>query len=190
MRGFLVAVFAMYGLLTFQFRSYMQPLIILMIIPFGVIGAIWGHVVMGLTVTIFSVFGIVALTGVVVNDSIVLVDFVNQRIKQGITLRTALLEAGRRRLRPILLTSLTTVAGLTPILMERSFQAQFLIPMAASLAFGLLASTVLVLFVVPTFYHVYAAGFFPRAAPVASGEHAPRPLVRPRLASKTMHVTS
>ena len=190
MRGFLVAVFAMYGLLTFQFRSYMQPLIILMIIPFGVIGAIWGHVVMGLTVTIFSVFGIVALTGVVVNDSIVLVDFVNQRIEQGIALRTALLEAGRRRLRPILLTSLTTVAGLTPILMERSFQAQFLIPMAASLAFGLLASTFLVLFVVPTFYHVYAAGFFPRAAPVAFGKHAPRPLVRPRLASKTMHVTS
>ena len=189
MRGFLVALFAMYGLLTFQFRSYIQPLIVLMIIPFGVIGAFWGHVVMGLTITIFSVFGIVALTGVVVNDSIVLIDFVNQRIEQGIALRTALLEAGRRRLRPILLTSLTTVAGLTPLLLERSFQAQFLIPMAASLAFGLLASTVLVLFVVPTIYHVYTAGFFPGVTSLPSVESASESLVRPRLAGKAMQVT-
>ncbi len=190
MRGFLVALFAMYGLLTFQFRSYIQPLIVLMIIPFGVIGAFWGHVVMGLTITIFSVFGIVALTGVVVNDSIVLIDFVNQRIEQGIALRSALLEAGRRRLRPILLTSLTTVAGLTPLLLERSFQAQFLIPMAASLAFGLLASTVLVLFVVPTIYHVYAAGFFPGVTSQPAGEHTSESLVRPRLAVKAIQVTS
>ncbi len=153
--GFLLAIFGMYCLLTLEFRSYFQPFLILTIIPFGFMGAIWGHALMGLPLTIFSMFGLVSLTGVVVNDSIVMVDFINQRLQAGTPLRTALLEAGRRRFRPVLLTSMTTVAGLAPMLVETSFQAQVLVPMAASLAFGLMASTVLVLITVPALYSVY-----------------------------------
>ena len=150
-----VALFVMYALLTFQFKSYVQPLIIMCIIPFGVVGAIFGHFVMTLPITLFSFFGLVALTGVVVNDSIVLIDFINARVRNGLDITEALLDAGRRRFRPVLLTSATTIAGLFPILLETSFQAQYLIPMAASLAFGLMLATVLVLVLVPTFYGIY-----------------------------------
>jgi multidrug efflux pump subunit AcrB len=153
--GFLVAILAMFVLLTAEFRSYIQPLIILAIIPFGIVGAIWGHFFMGLPLTIFTMFGLVALTGVVVNDSIVLIDFINLRIDAGLPLNEALMDAGRRRFRPVLLTSVTTIAGLTPMLTETSFQAQFLIPLAATLVFGLLVSTCLVLVLVPTYYAVY-----------------------------------
>ncbi len=153
--GFVVAIIAMFVLLTAEFRSYIQPLIILAIIPFGVVGAIWGHFFMGLQLTIFTLFGLVALTGVVVNDSIVLVDFINLRVNQGLPLYTALVDAGCRRFRPVLLTSVTTIAGLTPMLTETSFQAQFLIPLAATLVFGLLVATGLVLILVPTWYAVY-----------------------------------
>lgn len=150
-----VALVVMYALLTFQFKSYVQPLIILMIIPFGVIGAIIGHLVQGLALTLFSFFGLVALTGVVVNDSIVLIDFINARVRAGVPPKEAVIEAGRRRFRPVLLTSATTVAGLVPILMEESLQAQILIPMATSLAYGLLLATILVLVLVPTLYRIY-----------------------------------
>ena len=150
-----IALVVMFSLLTFQFKSYLQPLIILMIIPFGVIGAILGHVALGLPLTLFSFFGLVALTGVVVNDSIVLIDFINARVNDGMPAEQAVIEAGRRRFRPVLLTSATTVAGLVPILMETSLQAQILIPMATSLAFGLLLATVLVLVLVPTLYRIY-----------------------------------
>ena len=153
--GFLLAIFGMYCLLTLEFRSYFQPFLILSIIPFGFMGAIWGHAVMGLPLTIFSMFGLVSLTGVVVNDSIVMVDFINRRLEAGTPLATSLLEAGRRRFRPVLLTSMTTVAGLAPMLLERSFQAQVLVPMAATLAFGLMGSTFLVLLTVPTLYSLY-----------------------------------
>jgi len=150
-----LALLAMYVLLVVEFRSYFQPLIILAIVPYGVIGAIWGHGIMGIEVTLFSFFGLVALTGVVVNDSIVLVDFINARVRSGIDQKQALLEAGRRRLRPVFLTSVTTIGGLSPMLMERSFQAQFLVPMATSIAFGLMLSTFLVLFQVPVFFQLY-----------------------------------
>ncbi|MEE2640006.1 MAG: efflux RND transporter permease subunit [Planctomycetota bacterium] len=153
--GVIVAFLAMFVLLTIEFRTYMQPLIILGIIPFGVIGAIIGHYLLGLELTLFSFFGLVALTGVIVNDSIVLVDFINTRYRSRMPLRQALLEAGRRRFRPVVLTSMTTIAGLSPILIERSFQAQVLIPMAASLCFGLLVATSLILILVPVFYDVY-----------------------------------
>jgi hydrophobic/amphiphilic exporter-1 (mainly G- bacteria), HAE1 family len=169
--GFLLAVFAMYCLLTLEFRSYFQPFIILLIIPFGFMGAIWGHALLGLPLTMLSMFGLVALTGVVVNDSIVLVDFINHRVRAGTPIRTALLEAGRRRLRPVLLTSITTVAGLTPLLLETSFQAQVLIPMAASLCFGLMASTGLVLLVVPTLYLVYVQLFAPKTYDIHVDEY-------------------
>ncbi|MCA9133252.1 MAG: efflux RND transporter permease subunit, partial [Planctomycetales bacterium] len=150
-----LALLAMYILLVIEFRSYFQPLLIMAIIPFGIIGAVWGHAVMGLEVTLFSFFGLVALTGVVVNDSIVLVDFINHRVRAGMDEQQALLEAGRRRLRPVFLTSLTTIGGLVPMLLERSFQAQFLVPMATSIAFGLMLSTLLVLFQVPVFFQLY-----------------------------------
>lgn len=154
--GSALALLAMYVLLVLEFRSYLQPLLILAIIPFGVIGAVWGHGIMGLPMTLFSFFGIVALTGVVVNDSIVLLDFINTSIRAGVPLNQALGEAGRRRLRPVFLTSVTTIGGLAPMLMERSFQAQFLVPMATSLAFGLSLSTFVVLFQMPIFYKLYA----------------------------------
>ncbi len=150
-----LALLAMYILLVVEFRSYFQPLLIMAIIPFGIIGAVWGHAIMGLEVTLFSFFGLVALTGVVVNDSIVLVDFINHRVRDGMEQKQALVEAGRRRLRPVFLTSLTTIGGLFPMLLEKSFQAQFLIPMATSIAFGLMLSTVLVLFQVPVFFQLY-----------------------------------
>ncbi len=155
MFGFVIAILAMYMLLTLEFSSYMQPLIILAIVPFGFIGAALGHVVMGLEFTMLSMFGMIALTGVVVNDSIVLVDFINHRVEDGRPLAEALLEAGQRRFRPVVLTSITTVAGLTPMLLETSFQGQVLIPMATSLAFGLLVATALILILVPTFYSIY-----------------------------------
>ena len=155
-KGVAIAILAMFVLLTLQFRTYMQPLIILAILPFGVIGAIVGHYIMGVELTLFSFFGLVALTGVIVNDSIVLVDFINSRYRAGMSLHEALVEAGRRRFRPVLLTSMTTIAGLFPILMERSFQAQVLVPMATSLCFGLLVATSLILILVPVFYDIYA----------------------------------
>jgi multidrug efflux pump subunit AcrB len=155
-KGFAVALMCMYVLLTLQFRSYLQPLIILAIIPFGWLGAIIGHAIMQIDLTLFSFFGLIALTGVVVNDSIVLVDFINREIRRGVSLHEALLNAGRRRFRPIMLTSFTTVAGLFPMLMETSLQAQVLIPMAASLIFGLITGTLLILILVPIFYRKYA----------------------------------
>ena len=154
-QGFAVAVVGMYVLLVLQFRSYVQPLLILIIVPFGMIGAVWGHALLGLPLTLFSMFGLVALAGVVVNDSIVLIDFINSRIRAGVAPWDALVESGARRFRPILLTSMTTIAGLLPLLTERSFQAQLLIPMAASLAFGLMLATVLVLVLIPVFYILY-----------------------------------
>jgi multidrug efflux pump subunit AcrB len=153
--GTLVALLIMFFLLTLVFRSYLQPLLIFLIIPFGVIGAIFGHAIMGLPITLFSFFGLVALTGVVVNDSIVLIDFINRRVRDGVPIDEALIDAGRRRFRPVLLTTLTTVVGLLPILLETSFQAQVLIPMANSLSFGLLLATGLILILVPTTYRIY-----------------------------------
>lgn len=156
MVGLALALIAMFVLLTLEFTSYFQPAIIMAVIPFGAIGALWGHAAMGLPLTLFSVLGLVALTGVVVNDSIVLVDFINSRVRDGVPLQQALLESGRRRFRPVLLTSLTTIAGLLPVLSETSMQAQLLIPMATSLCFGLALSTALVLLYVPLFYKLYA----------------------------------
>ena len=155
LRGFLFALLVIYALLAIPFRSYFQPLIVMSAIPFGLIGAIWGHVAMGIDLAILSFFGIVALTGVVVNDSLVLVDFINRAYRdQGLPLAKAIRVAGGSRFRPILLTSLTTFAGLTPLLLEKSMQAQFLIPMAVSLAFGVLFATFIILLLVPCLYAI------------------------------------
>ena len=115
--GFVFVIVGMYLLLTIEFKSYIQPLLVLTIIPFGCIGAIAGHFVMGLSLTLFSVYGLVALAGVVVNDSIVLIDFINMRLRDDLSIEEAILDAGRRRFRPVVLTSVTTIAGVLPILL-------------------------------------------------------------------------
>ena len=152
MYGFLAVMIGMYLLFTIEFKSYLQPFLILSIIPFGICGAIFGHVIQGLPFTLFSIYGLVALSGIVVNDSIVLIDFINRRIKDGLSLNDAIIDAGRRRCRPVLLTSLTTIGGMMPILLETSRQAQVLIPMATSLSFGLIFGTLLVLLLAPVGY--------------------------------------
>lgn len=152
LRGFLFALLAIYALLAIPFKSYAQPLIVMSAIPFGLIGAVLGHLLMGIDLTILSMFGIVALTGVVVNDSLVMVDFINRKYREGHPLRASIRESGVDRFRPILMTSLTTFAGLAPLLLERSVQAKFLIPMAVSLAFGVLFATFITLILVPTGY--------------------------------------
>ena len=149
-RGFMVAMFVIYTLLAIPFRSYAQPLVVMMAIPFGMVGAVWGHVLMGLDLALLSMFGVVALSGVVVNDSLVLLNSYNRLVRGGMTdRRTALIQAGQRRFRPILLTSLTTFFGLLPMILEKSMQAQFLIPMAVSLGFGILFATSIILIGVP-----------------------------------------
>jgi multidrug efflux pump subunit AcrB len=160
--GFAVAILVMYVLLVLEFHSYFQPFLILVIIPFGIIGAVFGHALMGLPLTLFSMFGLVSLTGVVVNDSIVLLDFINQKMKENLPIKEVLREAGVRRLRPVFLTSITTIAGLLPMLLEKSLQAQALIPMATSLAFGLMMTTFLVLYQMPNLYWFYVviSGWF------------------------------
>jgi multidrug efflux pump subunit AcrB len=173
--GLAIALLAMYVLLTMEFTSYGQPMVVMSVIPFGIVGAVLGHWAMGLPLTLFSTLGLVALTGIVVNDSIVLVDFINSAVRSGKPLDQSVLEAGARRFRPVLLTSLTTIAGLAPILTETSFQAQLVIPMAASLCFGLMTSTVLVLILVPTFYLLYARVFGVTIDSVTAEAAAPEP---------------
>ncbi len=152
--GFVLAVIAIFGLLAIPLRSYIQPVIVMGAIPFAFVGAIWGHMLLGIALSFTSVFGLVALTGVVVNDSLLMVDFINRaRVQRsGASLAQAIREAGSRRFRPILLTSLTTFVGLGPMMLDRSLQASLFVPMAASLAFGVLFATLVTLFLVPTSY--------------------------------------
>ncbi len=152
--GLMFVLFVIYALLAIPFRSYLQPLIVMSVIPFGAAGAMLGHMIMGMSLTIMSLMGMLALTGVVVNDSLVLVDYINRRRAEGMPLMEAVSTAGAARLRPVLLTSLTTFAGLTPLIFEKSTQAQFLIPMAVSLGFGILFATFITLLLVPLNYLV------------------------------------
>ncbi len=151
--GLVFVLFTIYALLAIPFKSYSQPLLVMSIIPFGTLGAFVGHWIMGMPLTIFSVLGILALVGVVVNDSLVLVDFINkQRQQMKLSVYDAISSAGAARFRPVMLTSLTTFFGLMPLLFEQSTQAQFLIPMAISLGFGILLATFVTLFLVPINY--------------------------------------
>lgn len=152
--GLMFVLFTIYALLAIPFRSYLQPLIVMSVIPFGAAGAMLGHMIMGMNLTIMSLMGMLALTGVVVNDSLVLVDYINKRRAEGMPLLEAVSTAGIARLRPVMLTSLTTFAGLTPLIFEKSTQAQFLIPMAVSLGFGILFATFITLLLVPLNYLV------------------------------------
>jgi multidrug efflux pump subunit AcrB len=149
--GILIVLFVIYCMLALPLKSYVQPLLVMSVIPFGFIGAVIGHWIMGVTMTILSVLGLMALTGVVINDSLVLVDFINQRHRTGgENLYSAVKRAGVVRFRPVMLTSLTTFIGLTPLLMDQSSSAQFLVPMAISLGFGILFATMITLILVPT----------------------------------------
>jgi multidrug efflux pump subunit AcrB len=150
--GFVIALFGIYALLAVPFRSFSQPLIVMAAIPFGIVGAIVGHLIMGFNLSIISIFGIVGLSGVVVNDSLVLIHRANRFRQEGLSPHDAIVQAGCIRFRAILLTSLTTFAGLTPMLLEKSLQAQFLIPMAVSLGFGVLFATVITLLLIPCGY--------------------------------------
>jgi multidrug efflux pump subunit AcrB len=152
--GFGLALFGIYALLAIPTRSYLQPLIIMGVIPFGIVGAIIGHWVMGYSLSMMSLMGVVALSGVVVNDSLLLVDFINNAVDEGIDRHTAVMESGRKRFRAIMLTSLTTFIGLVPMLMSRSAQAEAMVPMAISLAFGILFTTVITLLLVPCLYMI------------------------------------
>ena len=175
-RGFVLALLMIFALLAVPLGSYVQPLIIMSAIPFGLIGAVWGHVFLGLNVSIMSMFGLVALTGVVVNDSLIMVDFINRArgVHAGVGrmareagaapadrwdfetagLALAVREAGVHRFRPILLTSLTTFFGLAPLMWNQSLDASFMVPMAVSLGFGVLFATVITLVLVPTAYMI------------------------------------
>ena len=152
--GGLLAAFLIFALMAVPLKSYLQPLIIMSVIPFGLIGAVFGHILMGHPVSILSMCGMIALAGVVVNDSLVMVDYINRAISRGEALGEAVRKAGVARFRPILLTSLTTFAGLSPLLLEKSLQAQILIPMAISLAFGVVFATFITLVLIPCLYLV------------------------------------
>jgi len=147
-----VALFLIYALIAIPLHSYSQPLIIMSVIPFGVIGAVIGHIIMGKAISMFSLFGLIALAGVVVNDSLIMVDFINKARARGVAIRDAVIESGTARFRAIVLTSFTTAAGLLPILFETSPQAQTIIPTAISIAYGIIFATIITLFLIPALY--------------------------------------
>ncbi len=175
--GFLVALLLIYAILAALFKSYIEPAIVMSVIPFGLIGAVVGHYLMGYPLTILSTIGLVALTGIVVNDSMILVSFINRRVESGEDVFEAVIEGGKGRLRPILLTSITTVLGIAPLLLERSFQAKFLIPMGVSISAGLIFATVLTLVAIPSLYLIVCdiRGLLSLATPVTSSPtHEPQ----------------
>jgi len=148
----IAALFLIYALIAIPLHSYTQPLIIMSAIPFGLIGAVIGHIVLGKAISMYSLFGLIALAGVVVNDSLIMVDFINKARIEGVPATQAVIQSGIQRFRPIILTSLTTAFGLLPIMLETSLQAQYVIPMAISLSFGIVFATVITLFLIPSLY--------------------------------------
>ena len=147
-----IALFIIFALLALVFRSYVQPIVVMSAIPLGLIGAVTGHYIMGIPLTILSIFGIIGLAGVVINNSLVMVDVFNEHIKNGIAVREAVILGTKQRFRPILLTSLTTFLGVYPLIMETSLQAQFLIPLAVSIGYGVLFGTVIIVLTVPAIF--------------------------------------
>ncbi|MBT8357948.1 MAG: efflux RND transporter permease subunit, partial [Desulfobacterales bacterium] len=152
--GLLMALIVIYAMLAIPFNSYIQPLIVMACVPFGIVGAVIGHLLMGYSLSIMSMFGVVALSGVVINDSLIMIHFANQRRREGISTLEAIHAAGIQRFRPIMLTTLTTFGGLSPMMFETSRQARFLIPMAISLGFGIVFATVITLILVPSLYMI------------------------------------
>ncbi|WP_373516373.1 efflux RND transporter permease subunit [Pricia sp.] len=150
--GFGIAILLIYTLLAVAFSSYIQPLIVMTAIPFGIVGAVIGHILLGYDLSLVSLMGVIALSGVVVNDSLIMIDYANKRRKEGDAIYMAIHEAGLRRFRPIILTTMTTFGGLAPIILETSSQAFYLIPMAISLGFGIVFATAIILVIVPCLY--------------------------------------
>jgi multidrug efflux pump subunit AcrB len=148
-KNFLLAVFCMYALLALAFRSYIQPLIVLVSIPFGLVGAVLGHLAMGLSMGLTSLFGVIGLAGIIVNGSLVLIDFINEEKGRTPDIAQAIVRACMNRFRPILLTAITTFLGIFPLIIERSIQAQFLIPLAVSIGVGVLVGTALQMLLTP-----------------------------------------
>jgi len=154
-RGFAIAMLVIFALLATSLGSYGKPFVVMAIIPFGIIGVILGHLVLGVAVSAASLLGFFGLSGVVVNDSLVMIDFIDQRLKEGVPVREAIIEGAKGRFRPIFLTSLTTFLGFTPLILETAIQAQFLVPFAASLGIGILVTTTILMFLVPALMAVY-----------------------------------
>jgi multidrug efflux pump subunit AcrB len=152
--GFVMAMLVIFAMLAIPFRSYVQPFAVIIAVPFGIVGAVIGHMIMGFDLSVISTMGIVALSGVVVNDSLVLIHKANENISEGMTHAEAIIAAGNRRFRPIILTSLTTFFGLAPMMFETSVEARFLIPMAISLGFGILFATAIILLLVPSLFMI------------------------------------
>ena len=153
--GFAAALVMIYVILAWLFQSYFQPILVMCVVPFATIGLIWGHLILGFDLTFLSLIGFVALSGIVVNDSLILVQFFNMKRSEGMAVYDALVAAGQARFRAIMLTTITTVLGLTPLILETSFQARFLIPMAISIAGGLISATVMILVVLPCIILVF-----------------------------------
>ena len=151
-----MAMFVIYALLALIFRSYIQPIVVMFAIPLGLIGAMAGHLIMGIDVGLLSIFGIIGLAGVVINNSLVMVDKYNEFLAEGMAMADAVVEGTKARFRPILLTSLTTFLGIFPLILEKSIQAQFLIPLAVSIGFGVLFGTVIILLSVPSLFMAIA----------------------------------
>lgn len=178
-KGLVLGLILIYLILAWVFSSYGWPLVVMAVIPFGLTGALLGHWVMGIDLTILSLFGMFGLSGIVVNDSIILVSFYKQLRGQGLSIQEALIEAACQRLLAVLLTSLTTIAGLMPLLFETSYQAQFLIPMATSIAFGLGFATLLILLVIPSLLSMHESAhgrlqrWFGRSASLSTPPSAP-----------------
>jgi len=147
--GMLVAAGLIYVILAWLFQSYLQPIVVMSAIPFALVGVIWGHLIMGYSATFLSMIGFIALSGIVVNDSLIYMQFFNERRAKGWTVAGAAMLTGRARIRAILLTTITTVLGLTPLMLEQSFQARFLIPMAITISFGLISATGIILIILP-----------------------------------------
>ena len=154
-RGFLLALVVIYGLLAIPLGSYTKPLLIMAIIPFGMVGAIVGHLIMGLDLSVTSMWGIIGLAGVVVNDSLVMIDFISQRLSSGMSTKDGIISGAKGRFRPIFVTSVTTFLGFAPLIFERSIQAQFLIPLAVSVGFGIVIATVFLMMIVPALAVLY-----------------------------------
>jgi multidrug efflux pump subunit AcrB len=148
----MMALMIIYAMLAVPFNSFIQPMIIMTSIPFGIMGAVLGHLIMGYSLSVMSTFGVVALSGVVINDSLVMIDFANRNRRSGNNSHDAIHAAGIHRFRPIMLTTLTTFGGLSPMIFETSRQARYLIPMAISLGFGILFATFIILLLVPALY--------------------------------------
>ena len=154
MVGLMMALVVIYAMLALPFNSFIQPIIIMLSIPFGIVGAVIGHLIMGYSLSVMSMFGVVALSGVVINDSLVLINYANRNRQAGKPGPEAVHASAIQRFRPIMLTTLTTFGGLTPMIFETSRQARFLIPMAVSLGFGIVFATLITLVLVPCFYAV------------------------------------